>query len=229
MALMDNVANTGMGEAGKIHFNANQFDAWSKGVLNCLDGDSNSVRSCSKKLAEQIEILVQPGVWSGAALKTNYNNFFNAHKALITFVNTFGDKYKEAMNEVNKSMALLETTNLGVNPDASNYGNLNYSAIENRIQAVSVNEEDITYDYYKIKEIAGELKKIKNTLDEVFSKMEKKISSLTDGAMTGKKANDSVSELNLCVKINYKDIADALDICISNIMTSAENAESANS
>ena len=89
-------------------YDPNLVKEWANNVVGCLNGGAESVSSCSKKFSQQIEELVKPDVWTGSAAWQNYHNFLDTHKALITFINSFGNAFQEAMNSVAKNIAELE-------------------------------------------------------------------------------------------------------------------------
>ena len=71
-------------------YNPEAAKSWSSSIIEFLNGGSDSVGACSKKFSEQIEKLVQPNVWTGAAAAKNYQNFLETHQSLIKFINDFG-------------------------------------------------------------------------------------------------------------------------------------------
>ena len=70
-------------------YNPDAAKSWANSVVNYLNGGSESVSACSRRFSEQIEKLVQPNVWTGAAAAKNYQNFMDTHQAMIKFINSF--------------------------------------------------------------------------------------------------------------------------------------------
>ena len=129
MALM-NAATGAAIEGQRISYNPEKFKVWANDVMSYIDGASVSINTCSKDFGRQMENLVQPGVWSGDAAKTNYNLFKETHDALVQLTNNFGKAFEEAMNDVNANLKNLEVTNLGKMTNTANYGNLSAAQIE---------------------------------------------------------------------------------------------------
>ncbi len=223
MALM-NAATGAAIEGQRISYNPEKFKVWANDVMSYIDGASVSINTCSKDFGRQMENLVQPGVWSGDAAKTNYNLFKETHDALVQLTNNFGKAFEEAMNDVNANLKNLEVTNLGKMTNTANYGNLSAAQIEEAAN-MNVATEEVVYDYGKMENISSELNTINQKLDGVVEEMKKKIATLTtSGAMTGASANEIVSKLTASIATNYSKASESIGKCIQNIKQAGENA-----
>ncbi len=212
-------------------YNPEAVKTWSNSVINFLNGGSDSIQACSKKFSEQVEKLVQPNVWTGAAAAKNYQNFLDTHKALINFVNNFGNAYEEAMNEVNKNVANLEIANLGTDTNVSStFGTLTYDQLA-QLSEENIKKDVVRYDYATISSIGTALKQILTTLENVNSNLSKKIDELNNGSgmWDGGAASEARENLSSTLKVNMDKVIDALNICISNISAAAEAAQMADS
>ncbi len=212
---------------GKWSYDPEKFKNWAEGVIDYINGAGNSVQSLSKRFGKQIELLVQPGTWTGQDALDNYNNFVDTHTAFTKFINSFGQTFEACMNDVNTRVRDLQITNLGTSTNVANYGNLSFSQID-ALSKTNIVTERVTYDVNTITTIATELNSIKNSLDGLVDDMKNKISTLTNGAMTGDGAENIKNTLNKAVTTNYAEISPLLDTCISNINTAAENAAAVN-
>ena len=202
---------------------------WANAVVECLNGGSTSVKGCSVKFNEQIEKLVQPNVWTGAAAAQNFQNFMDTHNALIHFANEFGSSFSQAMMDVAKSIADLEVANLGADTTvSSNFGQLNYSQIT-EMSAANINKEVVTYDYGVISEIGSALASIKGNLEDVKTKLDSELSKLNSGSgiWDGNAAEGAKETLTNVLNTNMSQIFEALNTCISNISAAAEAAQMA--
>ena len=156
-------------------YNPDSARTWANSVVNYLNGGGESVSACSKQFNEQVEKLVQPNVWTGSAAAQNYQNFMDTHNALIKFINSFGDSFQEAMNSVNKSVANLETSNLGVDTNVSSaFGNLSYDQLAT-LSEENVNKSEVRYDYATISSIGSALKNIESSLENIHTGLKSKI------------------------------------------------------
>lgn len=210
-------------------YNPVSVSSWSKEVLNKLNGETESVNECSKKFNEQIEKLVQPNVWTGAAASQNYQNFMETHQALITFVNKFGMAFEEAMNSVNKSVNELEVANLGRDANVlETFGTLNYNQIS-ALSEENINKEVIRYDYAAIIDIGNVLNQIKGTLEKVSESLKVKINELNNGTSMwdGEAAEKSKERLQQTLTTNMQKVFESLNVCINNITAAAKDAQAA--
>lgn len=208
-------------------YNPVTVSSWSKEVLNKLNGETESVNECSKKFNEQIEKLVQPNVWTGAAASQNYQNFMETHQALITFVNKFGMAFEEAMNSVNKSVNELEVANLGRDTNVlETFGTLNYNQIS-ALSEENINKDVVRYDYAAIIDIGNVLNQIKGTLEKVSESLKVKINELDNGTSMwdGEAAEKSKERLQQTLSTNMQKVFESLNVCISNITAAAKDAE----
>lgn len=202
---------------------------WSQAVVNYLDGDGESVRACSQKFSQQMEVLVQPNVWTGAAAYQNYQNFMETHNAMIKFINQFGMAFEEAMRNVTASIQELEVSNLGKNTNvSSNFGTLSYQQISELAQA-NINQEHVTYDYAQIMSIGENLKSIRSSLDSVVASLKSKINELASGAgiWEGDAATSARENLLSTIERNMPEIISALEKCDQNISAAGQNAQAA--
>lgn len=210
-------------------YNPVTVSSWSKEVLNKLNGETESVNECSKKFNEQIEKLVQPNVWTGAAASQNYQNFMETHQALITFVNKFGMAFEEAMNSVNRSVNELEVANLGRDTNVlETFGTLNYNQIS-ALSEENINKEVIRYDYAAIIDIGNVLNQIKGTLEKVSESLKVKINELNNGTSMwdGEAAEKSKERLQQTLTTNMQKVFESLNVCINNITAAAKDAQAA--
>ena len=199
---------------------------WANEVVNYLNGGNVSINNCSKKFSEQIEKLVQPNVWTGAAAAKNYQNFLDAHQSMINFVNKFGRVFEEAMNSENRSLARLESSNLAPDTNvASTFGTLSYEQL-NALSEQNILKDHTTYDYVTISSIGEELKNILFQVESVKTDLVNKINEINNesGMWDGNKADESRKILKDALDTGMNDIEETLNICISNISVAAENA-----
>lgn len=202
---------------------------WSQAVVNYLDGDGESVRVCSQKFSQQMEVLVQPNVWTGSAAYQNYQNFMETHNAMIKFINQFGMAFEEAMQSVTTSIQELEVSNLGKNTNVSStFGTLNYQQISELAEA-NINQEHVTYDYAQIMTIGENLKAIRSSLDSIVSSLKSKINELASGAgiWEGDAATSARENLLATIEKNMPEIISALEKCDQNIALAGQNAQAA--
>ena len=208
-------------------YNPVTVSSWSKEVLNKLNGETESINECSKKFNEQIEKLVQPNEWTGAAASQNYQNFMETHQALITFVNKFGMAFEEAMNSVNKSVNELEVANLGRDTNVlETFGTLNYNQIS-ALSEENINKDVVRYDYAAIIDIGNVLNQIKKTLEKVSDSLKVKINELNNGTSMwdGEAAEKSKERLQQTLTTNMQKVFESLNVCISNITAAAKDAQ----
>ena len=192
-----------------------EINTWSNKVARYLD---ENVSNCSNKFSQQIEILAQPNVWTGAAAAQNYKDFTETHLALIKFINNFGTAFQEAMTSVNKNVANLEISNLGANTNASNSMNLSYSNINDFVPE-TIKQETIVYDYARIVEIGGELANIKSELTDVYNNLKNEINKVNDGSglWDGDAAASARETLYNTLTTNMDSVLESLETCIMNI------------
>lgn len=208
-------------------YNPESAKVWADSVVTYLNGDSNSIYACSKKFDEQIERLVQPNVWTGAAASQNYQNFMAMHQALINFTNSFGEAFQEAMNSINKNIASLEISNLGADTNVSTtFGILTYNQLS-QLSEENVNKVEVRYDYATITSIGSELSKIEATLEEVSGNLKRKIEELNSGVSIwdGDAAENVKENLLNVVDTNMSTVSESLQLCIGNISAAAEAAQ----
>ena len=203
--------------------------AWSNSVVEFLNGGYESIRECSNKFNEQVEALVQPNVWTGAAAAQNYQNFLDTHNAMVNFINNFGSSFEQAMNKVNANVAELEVSNLGADTNVSNsFGSLTYDQLQSMSEE-NINKNVVRYDYAVISKIGQELNKILSTLKDTSTKLESKIDELNNGSSMwdGNAAETAKETLTNVLKTNMNVVFETLNICISNISAAAEAAQNA--
>ena len=210
-------------------YNPESVKTWARNVVSYLNGGDESVYTCSKKFGEQIEILVQPNVWTGAAAAQNYQNFMETHKALISFTNAFGSAFEEAMNVINTKVNDLEISNLGIDTNISaTFGQLTYDRIS-QLSEENINKDVTTYDYMTIIEIGTTLNKIQSDLEKVTTSLKTKLEELNSGVGTwdGDAASSAKENLLNIVNKNMSVISEGLQICIKNISAAAQAAQQA--
>ncbi len=199
---------------------------WAGKVLDYLNGEDNSVKKCSTNFNAQIEVLVQPNVWTGAAAAKNYHDFLTTHEAMINFINEFGAAFENSMNDLNATVSNLEISNLGADTNvAGTFGTLNYDQLS-ALSEQNINKDITTYDYNSINNISEELNKILVQLEQVKSDLINKINELDNGdkMWDGDSAAAAKEQLNAVLNPNMSKIFDSLNVCISNIKTASENA-----
>ena len=155
----------------------------------------------------------------------------DTHNALIKFINSFGDSFQEAMNSVNKSVANLETSNLGADTNVSSaFGNLSYDQLAT-LSEENVNKSEVRYDYATISSIGSALKNIESSLENIHTGLKSKIQELNSGASIwdGDAAESAKNNLINTLESNMKQVFESLNICISNISKAAEAAQIADS
>lgn len=210
-------------------YNPDAVRMWANGVINYVNGGNDSINGCSRKFSEQIEKLVQPNVWTGAAAAQNYRNFLETHQALITFANSFGNAYQEAMNAINRSVADLEVANLGSDTNVSStFGTLTYDQMT-ALSEENINKDVVRYDYATISSIGAALNQILNDLQAVNTNLNNRISELDNGSgmWDGTAAANAKESLSRTLKTNMDKVVETLNICIKNISSAAEAAQAA--
>ncbi len=200
-------------------------NTWSNAVVKYLDED---VANCSKNFNEQVEKLIQPGVWTGAAAAQNYHDFMDTHNALLKFINSFGTAFEEAMTSVNKSIANLEVSNLGKDTNVASSLSLNYSQL-NVLAEQNISKETVIYDYAVIVDIGGNLSSIRASLNDVYASLKTKIDEVNNGSglWDGDAAEKAREELSTTLTTNMDKVLEYLEKCISNITKAGENAQNA--
>lgn len=199
--------------------------SWANSVINYLNGDADSINSCSKRFGEQIEKLVQPNVWTGAAAAQNYQNFIETHQALINFVNSFGNSFQEAMNSVSSIVNQLETSNLGASTNVSADLGMSYNQLA-ALSQENINQAVVRYDAATIASIGTALNAILTDLNNINGQLSSKINELNNGSgiWDGDGAEKSRESLINTLESNMNAVTEKLNICIKNISTAAENA-----
>ncbi len=202
---------------------------WSNDIVQMINGGEISINQISKKFSEQLEVLVQPNVWTGAAAKANYQNFLQTHQDLVNFSNQFGQAFSESMNEVNRSVANLEEINLGTDSNVSStFGALSFDKLTELSEA-NVFVESVTYDYSQISSIGDALNEISRSLTELNENLTSKINELDNGKgmWDGNAAESTKAKLNSVLNNNMPKIMESLGVCIKNISEAAVNAQAA--
>ena len=196
---------------------------WCNNIIECLNGDFNSVKCCSKKLDEQLEILIQPNVWTGEAAYENYQKFLETHQSLLNFVNRFGIAFEESMNEISRGVVNLESIS---EDNKNNFGRLSFSQIS-ELSMLNVKKDVVTYDYVQISNVCFTLKSILLELEAINNNMNKKLDELNNGSgiWDGEAAENAKQLLSSILKNNMKIVFDNLNCCINNISIAAENAK----
>lgn len=208
-------------------YNPEAVKSWANSVLNYLNGGSESISACSKRFSEQIEKLVQPNVWTGAAAAQNYQNFLETHQALVNFVNSFGEAFEQAMNSINQSVANLEISNLGTNTNvSSSFGTLSYDQLT-ALSQENINKDVVRYDYATISSIGAALNSILSNLEGINTSLNSKINELNNGSAVwdGSAAESAKESLLNTLKNNMTKVMEALNVCIKNIAAAAEAAQ----
>ena len=208
-----------------FEYDGKEVNAWANTIIKYLEED---VASCSKKFNEQIERLIQPKVWKGAAAARNYHDFMETHNALLTFINSFGTAFQDVMIAVNKGVASLEIANLGKDTNVGSSLSLNYSQ-HNALTEENIGKEKEVYDYATIQDIGGNLNHIRVSLNDVYSNMKTKIAEINNGSgfWEGNAAEKAKDELTTTLTTNMDKVLECLEKCISNITKSGENAQAA--
>ncbi len=207
-------------------YNPEAAKSWANGIVNYLNGGSESISACSKKLSEQIEILVQPNVWTGSAAAQNYQNFMDTHRAFIKFINSFGDAFRDSMTKVNKAVAELEMANLGADTNIeSTFGTLSYDQIA-ALSEQNINKAEVTYDYDKISEVSSSLKSIVAMVDSIKTNLTNKINELNNGSgmWDGTSAEQAKETLSSIISSNMQKINELLTIDVKEISDAAARA-----
>lgn len=210
-------------------YNPESMKTWANTVVNYLNGGSESIESVSKKFNLQIEKLVQPNVWTGPAALQNYQNFLETHQALVNFINGFGRVFEESMNELNKNVQQLETSNLGnASGIASSFGTLSYNQLS-ALSEENINKDIVRYDYATIQGIGSELNSILTTLESINERLISEINKLNNGSSIwdGNAAESAKESLSSTLKNGMDKVVETLNICIKNISGAAEAAQMA--
>ncbi len=215
-----------------IIYDSARMKQWSNEVIGLIDGTNggDSIKNCADKFYAQIEVLVQPNVWTGAAAVKNYNDFKATYNTLIDFSNEFGKDFGDAMEKIAKNINSLELANLGSDTSVSStFGDVTLANLDEMTNQ-NIAKEIVTYDYDKISAISTELDAIKISLENVKKSLMDKIAKIdndSDMLWEGNAAGEFKSIILNCVNTNMPDIINGLDRCISNIKTAGENAQAA--
>lgn len=208
-------------------YDPNNAKVWANKVTDYINGGTDSIGAISKKFGEQLEALVQPNVWTGDAAYQNYINFLDTHRALIKFANDFGGAFQETMTTVNRSVAQLETTNLGANTNVTSaFGTLTFDQIT-ELSEQNIVKELVRYDYAAITGIGAKLKEILGSLETLNTGLESAIKELNCDSpviWTGDAAENAKNVLSDTLKSNMAKVLECLNVCISNISKAAEAA-----
>ncbi len=210
-------------------YNPESVKSWSNSLVKSINGEEDSVSSCTRKFSELMSELVKPAVWTGSAAYQNYQNFLETHNALVAFSNEFGEAFATTMNEVAKNVAGLEVANLGTDTNvATTFGELSFNQLS-QMAAENINKELVTYDYEVISSIGNSLKQIKEVLDGVKVNLLSTINRLNsgEGIWDGDAAESAKTTLSNTANTNMTKIYSNLDICISNISEAAIAAQNA--
>ncbi len=208
-------------------YNPDSLNAWSKTVVNYLNGGSESIGECSKKFNEQIETLVQPNVWTGPAAYQNFQNFLETHKSLITFIDALGNAFEEFMLDLSKNVASLESANLG-NSSALKSLQVDYTKLNDAF-TTTVDQSQVVYDYTRIQEIGKSLNSILTSLEGINNDLHNAFERLDDksGMWDGNAAANAKQSLNEILTKNMSIVTELLTVCIKNISGAAEAASNA--
>ncbi|MDE6284997.1 MAG: hypothetical protein K2M17_04555 [Bacilli bacterium] len=208
-------------------WNPEGAQAWADGVIDFLNGPSNSVRSCSNQFSEQVRDLIEGRLWVGSAARQNYKNFYNAQEALKNFTDKFGRTFSEAMDSISVSIARMESNNLGSDTNAATaFGDLTYDEIE-EIANLTVDDSITKYSKNKIVGIADQLGNILNTLQGIQANLEDKVKELNRGDETiwdGEAAEETKQTLSRVLNEGMNEIHSTFTTCINNVRAAAENA-----
>lgn len=210
-------------------YDPNAAKTWANSIVKYLNGDADSIYSNSKKFTDQIEKLVQPNVWTGAAAAKNYQNFLDTHKALVNFSNKFGEAFEQSMNAINKSVSDLEVANLGADTNVSTtFGTLTFAELS-ALSEENIKKDVVRYDYATIIGIGTSLSTILQSLETVYKNLDTKINELNNGTSIwdGDAAESARQTLSSTLKTNMDKVIENLNICIKNISTAAEAAQMA--
>lgn len=211
-----------------LSYDPSSFKQWCDRVIDCLIGESSSIKICSNKFTEQMTKLREPGVWSGAAAAQNYDNFVKTHRDLLQFVNRFGLAFQEVMNTFKNKISSLENINLATLTNVESFGEVIYSNISDFNEDV-VNKEVVEYKYDVILTISQELKTISSMLLQVNNSLIHEIETLNNGnkVWDGNAAQNTKETLSNILKTSMEEITNDLNICIKNIEIAAQNAKGA--
>ncbi len=208
-------------------YNPESAKQWANSVVNFISGGSDSISAISKQFTDQMEKLVGPHVWTGAAAAQNYKNFLETHQALVTFSNQFGEAFSESMNSINRSVEELEISNLGVNTNVgSTFGSLTFAQLS-ALSEENINVAEVRYDYNTIISIGTALNQIFTSLESLNTNLTTKINELNNGSAIwdGTSAENAKQKLFSTLTTNMNKVMENLKICIGNISKAAEAAQ----
>ncbi len=222
-----------------LKFNPTAASTWTKSMIAYLSGDGGgdasgggSVGGEAARLKEQMNNLLQPNVWTGAAAMKNFENFVETYNSMVRFVNQFGEAFKEAMKDVATKIGSLEAANLAESGDyvSAPFGDVTYENIAN-MDTTSIDTENVVYDYGIITGIGAIMNSIRVCLENHVNALKNLLEQIGSDSDTwgGTAAENTKSELLNIINSNMPAIYESLDLCINNIKTAAENAQNLDS
>ena len=189
---------------------------WANNVFNYLNGDSDSIIFCIKKLQVQIETLTEPNIWTGPLANNCYQKLLDIYQNLINFFNHFSESLTISLNSLNTSLQHLEIVDSNLNQTLTDYNPLKYPQLPNN---QNLKTDTITWNYNKIFPISLELEHILTTLEKINVSLRQKIDELNNesGIWDGNSAAQTKENLTHILSTYMPKIMENIQICINNI------------
>ena len=209
-----------------FRYDIEKVRTWANGINNLISGDGDSFRAAFNKFVAQMQIMVEPGTWTGSAAQKNFQNMDETFNTMVRFSNTFGTTFTDAIKSINDQVANLEISNLGTDTNVSGALNsLEYINIKSFEQA-NVQIDKVTYDPVKLATVTAELNTILNSIDNIHNELTRQLDYLDNGTgiWDGELAYSAKSTLTSIMQSNLTSIMDNLRKCISNVELATEAA-----
>lgn len=207
-----------------LTYNPSAFPGWAKNVAGWINGQEQSIKTCSTKIEDLMTKLATKGTWSGPAAVDNFKSFEAAHNALISFNNQFGTSFIEIINSFKTKMSSLETLNLStmkVDSTSEEYQKIQEAS------AANIDPEVIIYNYDVITSIGEDLNSVMEVVRSVADSLEREIKRVGsgEGIWEGSLARSTADALCNIVRTKMPEITTNLSQCITNIKEAARNAK----
>lgn len=200
---------------------------WATKINGLISGGGDSFRESFYKFIAQMEIMVEPGTWTGSAAAKNFQNMDETLGVMIRFSNEFGTGFTSAIKSVNDAVADLEINNLGTDTDVANALNsLEYQNIKDNSGNITVQKDLVTYNKEKLAEVTSNLTNIKSNMSSLSSKLTSDLEQLNNGTgmWDGELAERTKESLTSVAQRNLDTIIENLGKCISNVEQATEAA-----
>jgi uncharacterized protein YukE len=209
-------------------FDKERIINWSNDISNYLNGSTDSIQSCSLKFSEQLQKLVQPGVWTGAAASKNYMTFVDTHDRFVALINSFGNTYEEQMKKIISRVSEIDEISVD-GTLLKIFGPLNFEQLKT-LSSQNINKSIIEYDYDALDSINTTLNSIYGDLLFIKKELTIRLEQLNDGSSLwdGQAAEVAKNELLTVLNFNMDKVVESLYLCMDNIGQAMDNAKAIN-